>query len=267
MLELGQALPHPLEGGGQLGKLVPPCIDDGLAEVTARDPIGCPLEAPDPAGEDRSREIADEERGREGDETGDDQTAADQVDAPQRVVERGPKQHHRPTEDRVGDLRVADPVLGGRPFDRSSPDEGSLRERVVFDVGGGHRIRIRIDAQTRRVEGDWVEVDDAGVRTVGGGLDRLVDVVVRAVQELRSDPRGRLGELVELGVNQVPLERRDDDQVDEDERRRDHDREGQAETGADASKRVHRSRKRYPTPRTVRMYSGSAGSRSSFSRK
>jgi hypothetical protein len=50
--------------------------------------------------------------------------------------------------------------------------------------------------------------------------------------------------LVELGVDEVPLERRDDDQVDEDEGRRDDDREGQAETGADASKRVHRSRKR-----------------------
>ena len=182
-------------------------------------------------------------------------------------MERGAKQHHRPTEDRVGHLRIADPVLGGRPSDRSSLDEGSLRERVVFDVGGGNRIRIGKDAQMRRVEGDWVEVDDAGIRTLSGGIDRLVDVVVRAVQELRSDPRGRLGELVELGVDEVPLERRDDDQVDEDKGRRDDDREGQAETGADASKRIHRSRKRYPTPRTVRMYSGSAGSRSSFSRK
>ena len=55
VLELGQALPHPLEGGGQLGKLVPPGIDHGLAEVTARDPIGCALEPPDPAGEERSQ--------------------------------------------------------------------------------------------------------------------------------------------------------------------------------------------------------------------
>src|SRR3954471_153017 len=50
VLELGQALPHPLEGGSQLAKLIPSRIDDGLTEVTARDPIGCPFEPPDPAG-------------------------------------------------------------------------------------------------------------------------------------------------------------------------------------------------------------------------
>src|SRR3954454_5957310 len=44
VFEWGQALPHPLEGGSQLAKLIPSRIDEGLAEVTARDPIGCPFE-------------------------------------------------------------------------------------------------------------------------------------------------------------------------------------------------------------------------------
>ena len=39
------------------------------------------------------------------------------------------------------------------------------------------------------------------------------------------------------------------------------------EPAADAPERVHLSRKRYPTPRTVRMYSGVRGSASSFSRR
>ena len=52
VLELGEPLAHPLEGGGELAELVPAGVDDGLAEVTARDPIGCALEPPDPAGED-----------------------------------------------------------------------------------------------------------------------------------------------------------------------------------------------------------------------
>ena len=54
MLELGEALAHPLERGGQLAELVPACIDDRLVEVAARDPLGRPLEPPDPAREEPS---------------------------------------------------------------------------------------------------------------------------------------------------------------------------------------------------------------------
>src|SRR6185295_13809860 len=53
----------------------------------------------------------------------------------------------------------------------------------------------------------------------------------------------------------------------EPQRQRDDRHEGEAEPRTDALERVHRSRKRYPTPRTVWMNTGSRGSCSSFSRK
>jgi len=45
VLELRQALPHPLERGRELPDLVLARVLDGLAEVAAGDPVGGPLEA------------------------------------------------------------------------------------------------------------------------------------------------------------------------------------------------------------------------------
>jgi hypothetical protein len=97
--------------------------------------------------------------------------------------------------------------------------------------------------------------------------DFVVEVVVGAVGQPRCDRRRRFAQLLQLGIDQVPLQRRHDDEVDEHERAGHHEREAQGQAAADAPEGIHRSRKRYPTPRTVRMYSGSAGSRSSFSRR
>src|SRR5262245_59463189 len=93
-------------------------------------------------------------------------------------------------------------------------------------------------------------------------------IPARAVRgQLADDARRRALELREPRLGQPALERRDDDQVDESERAGQHEQERQAEACADAAdEALHRSRKRYPAPRTVRMYCGSAGSRSSFSR-
>src|SRR4029077_7087268 len=56
-------------------------------------------------------------------------------------------------------------------------------------------------------------------------------------------------------------------QVDDAERDRHHQQQREAELGPDALNEPPHGRKRYPTPRTVRMNSGSLGSRSSFSRR
>src|SRR5262249_48115423 len=60
----------------------------------------------------------------------------------------------------------------------------------------------------------------------------------------RRDRGGGVLQLHELRVEEVPPERRDDDQVDERERGRDDADERDAEPPADTTERVHRSRKR-----------------------
>src|SRR5712691_3348685 len=87
VLELSQALPHALERRRELAELVSSGIGYGLAEVAARDPVRRPLEPADPPGKDRGCDVSDEEREGQRDQTGDNQPAADQVDAAQRVVE------------------------------------------------------------------------------------------------------------------------------------------------------------------------------------
>ena len=71
---------------------------------------------------------------------------------------------------------------------------------------------------------------------------------------------------VDLAVDEARVERRHDRRV-HDRQRRDHEHE-EREPEPDGDAEPHQaSRKRYPTPRTVKMYSGRRGSVSSFSRR
>ncbi len=235
VLELRQALPHPLERGRELPDLVLARVLDGLAEVAAGDPVGGPLEAPDPAGEHRRRQVPDQKRGGQGDQAGDHQPPTHEVDALERVPQRRLQQHNGPTEDGVSHLRIARAARADRTAHGARRRERLRHEGIVLDVGGGDRVRVDVHHQLGWVVGKDPEIDDPGIGAVGRLLDRVVEREARAVQELGSDRRRRFAESAELGVDQVVLERRNDDQVDEDERPRDHEGKAEAETAPDAS--------------------------------
>ena len=95
-----------------------------------------------------------------------------------------------------------------------------------------------------RVVGKGSEVDDSGVRARRGRLDRVVERLARRIQESGTDRGCGLGELRELGVDEVALERRHDDHVDQHQSSRHDDRQPQPEAGADTAERVHGSRNR-----------------------
>ena len=106
MLQLGQALAHPLERGCELPDLVLARVLHRLTEVAAGDPVGGPLEVPDPAGEHRCRQVSDQERGGQGNQAGNHEPPAHQMDALERVAQRRAEQDDGATVDRVGDLRI-----------------------------------------------------------------------------------------------------------------------------------------------------------------
>ena len=105
-------------------------------------------------------------------------------------------------------------------------------------------VRVHIDRQLRGREGENPEIDDAGIGAVGRLLDGVVEGIGRAVEQLRPDRRSGLAQPLQLRVDQVPFERRDDDDVHEQERPGHNQGEREAEPAPDAAKRVHRSRKR-----------------------
>ena len=63
VLEAGEALPHAVEGAGELAELVGARVDDRLVELPARDPLGRLLEPTDAPGEEPRASVAEEERG------------------------------------------------------------------------------------------------------------------------------------------------------------------------------------------------------------
>ena len=110
-----------------------------------------------------------------------------------------------------------------------------VADGLKIDVGRGDRIRISLDVQARRRPSEDAEVDDARVGALFSCLDRVVEREARAVQELGADRRRGLTQALELRVDQVLLERRHDDQVDEDERPSNHQGECEPESPADAA--------------------------------
>ena len=163
VLELRQPQPHPLECRGELGELVPARVDDRLAEIAARDPVGGALQPADPAREDRRRRIADEEGGGESDQTRDDEPAANEMDAPEGVMQRGAQQDDGTVDERIGRLRIPDAVRRDRAPCATSLSEGTQRKGIVLDIRRRHGTGVAVDEQLRRVVGEWPEVDDPGV--------------------------------------------------------------------------------------------------------
>jgi hypothetical protein len=203
------------------------------------------LEATDPAGEHGRGDVPDDERGEEGDQTGDDEPAPDLVDALQRVVERGPQEHDGAVSQRITDLRKPPTSRRYGPADRPGIRVvGADGERVILDVGRRHRTGVLEDGQLERVRIEQREVHDAGVRALGRCDDRVVELRVRGFPEPPGDGRSGLAQLAEFRVDQVVLERRNDDQVDEQQRPRENHGKRKRQPPADGPKRVHRSRKR-----------------------
>ena len=140
------------------------------------------------------------------------------------------------------------------------------RDRVALDVARAETLRVAGDHECGRRPHRVVH-DHPRVRARGRGFDevRPPEPVGR---QLAGDARRRAGERGDARVHQPVLQGRDDDQVDERPRSGEHDQEGKREARAHPAERLaHGSRKRYPTPRTVRTNCGSRGSRSSFSRR
>ena len=167
------------------------------------------------------------------------------MDALERVAQRGPHEHDGAVPQRVADLRVLLAAGGRRPADELRVGvERPYDHRVVLDVGRGDGARVVEDRQDLAAEVLRLEVDDARVDLLRSLHDPRVELVVRAVAEPSRDRRGVVAQLAQLGVDEVPLERRNDDEVREQQRTGDDDGKRKGEPPADASQRVHLSRKR-----------------------
>jgi hypothetical protein len=105
------------------------------------------------------------------------------------------------------------------------------------------RLRVLVDLHRGRLLGQPRQDDDAGVRRLRCRLDVVGEPEGRPGEAL-DEPLGGRRELIELLVHQVPLERGDDDRVDD--RQRDHDdgRQREAQARAKAPDPDHASRKR-----------------------
>ena len=130
------------------------------------------------------------------------------------------------------------------PFESATGSSSGGALKTTTRAPAGHRQRLVLDPGRARED------------------------LARGVARLRRD-RARAcgaGPCSRASTSELRYERHDD-QVDDRERAADDDEQREREPSADRAERVHRSRKRYPTLRTVRMYSGLRESRSSFSRR
>ena len=124
-LEPCQAQAHPVERRSELADLVAAVVDDRLVEAAARDPVGGPLEAPQPPGEEIGGAVAERQREQQRDHPGEQQPAANELDVRERVLERRAKDEHEALRERDRGLGVRlavalqPPALGlvrlGRP--------------------------------------------------------------------------------------------------------------------------------------------------------
>ena len=284
VVEVREAQAHPVERPRQLGHLVrTSCVDRHL-EVSAGDAVGRDLEAPDPPGEPQRGQRPDQPRHDQRDASEDEDVPANDRHRGQARRE-GLRHEHRRRGAQLGPLRH-----DGRPGNLgellpSTADDRLLhgpaggrseRDGIVGHILGPARPRVRDDVQ--RIPELLVDHDPC-VQLLAEGLGQIL--VGRPVRHAgRSDDAGRkcrrLGQILEGSVDEPGLERRDDGDVHDRHRTRHRDEEDEAELHAQALQprngvivhsTIYRSRKRYPTPRTVKMYSGSRGSVSIFSRR
>jgi hypothetical protein len=234
---------HPVERTREFPELVTALVCDGRVEMACRDLLGASFQPPDPAGEHRGAAVAHQQRDEQGEETGEQDAALDEMDARERVVERR-RDEQRASLDRnpQGGLGVAIPVAFHRAMCNPSRRAGSFeRDRVVRDVARVLR-RVSLRNQRRRGGRERLEDDDASVERLRGVVREKLSI--RALQVVTPENRHGPLELRDLRVDEPAPERRYDDEIADTQRDRDDDEQREAEPGADGVEPAHRSRKR-----------------------
>ena len=242
-VELRQLDAHTVERDRQLADLVVGAVDDRRAEVAARNPLGGGLEALHATRQHAGRREPENEREQQREGGREQQAALHEPDRRQRVRERSTKEHHRFRAMGDGDLsevpaRIDHPAaLDLAGFDRAQ------RRRVLRDVPRALALGVGNGGESRRLRFQDVECDDSRV-----GLHRVVlDGVVPqegVVRKLLRQRHRLLLELVEPCVDELLLERRDDDQVGGTERTGDDRDEREDEPRPDPAGDLHSERKR-----------------------
>ena len=227
------------------------------------DPVGSTLEAADPPRVHRGRAEAERQGQRQRDRARSQQAPLDERDVVELALNRRREQDDARRAGTHGERGLR--MMGVSPHDRAGGDaaghERLSRNRVVVQVGGRPDVRRVVD--DAQAATDWSEerhsVRRERSRQVGRVQVRGGLVALRHRSHLTAQP-------IDLAIDEPVFERGHHGRVHD--RERDDDQHEQRETEADAdAESHHRSRKRYPTPRTVKMYSGLRGSRSSFSRR
>ncbi len=253
-VELRDLDAHAVEGRGELAELVVAAVDDRLVEVPLRDPIRGPLQPADAPRVHRCRDEAQQERDPEPGEGGVEHAALDESHG-RELVGKGRRDEH----DRVrghdpvrrqqlhGCLAVLLLTAGDACPHRTSRARRLARDRVSHDLGGRALRRVGHGRQRERAGKD-LEDDDPHAQRVGELANGAVEPDgarqdVTAGQAPGDRVRVRL-ELLELGVDQVALERGHDDRVRGEQGAADDADERQRQLDADATGEPHPSRKR-----------------------
>jgi hypothetical protein len=256
VLEPGELGTHPLEGTGQLAELVAAPVDDRPVELTARDPVGGALQAPDPPREHARAAVAQQQRDPERHAGGGEQRPLHLPHPPQGVLERGGEEHDRVRlADRAHHFGEALPVAHDDPARRAAGSGGPGHDGVLHEVGRRkilprvgpdphpeRLVRLHGEHDHARVRGGRALVDPVGDRLpLRIGLRMRERVDREAGREQRRRPRL----LVELRLRQRVLDRRPrDHEPGRAERDDDDEREGEGEPRSDAPERIHPPRKR-----------------------
>ena len=140
MVELREPLAHALERPRELSHLVGAPIDHRLVEAAGGDPLRSVLEPPQPAGKRPGSAVADHEGQEQRQRPGREQPAADELDVPERVVQRRRQEHDRSGRRRDRDLGVPLPTavhgpVGAPQGQRDRSRSSGVRKRGVTRAG------------------------------------------------------------------------------------------------------------------------------------
>ncbi len=239
IVEPGEPQAHPVERPGELADLVAAVIHDRLLEVPGGDPLGRPLEPPDPAREDRRRGEPDDEGEREGDEAGPEEARANESDVLERRAER--RREEQDVAGAVGDRRLGVGITAAA--DAAGLDAGKERrpegDLVLGDILGNGQVG-GVENGADDAERERGVVDDPGVGAPRSLIDEiLADRPLIRLLRLLEHPAGGVGELGQLPVHEPALERRHERNPDDRERPEDDDRQREAQPRTDAPEGIH----------------------------